>query len=53
MRNTSMLVHSRDMVCQKARRKGMTVPGGRMNRREEREVASCCWGRGRSHIHMQ
>jgi len=40
------------MVVQKAERKGSTVVGGRMERREARSVARRCWVRGRSESHM-
>lgn len=53
MRRTSMFVHSRDMVSQKARRKGRTLEGGRMATRSARDCASAACGRGRSDIHMQ
>jgi hypothetical protein len=45
-----MFVHSLCIVCQKALRNGMTEEGGRMERREEREVQRACCGRGRSDI---
>lgn len=52
MRRTSMEVHSRAMVVQKAVRKGRMVGRGRMEGRSARVVVRFCWGMGRSESQM-
>ena len=51
-RRASIEDHSRAMVSQKARTKGLKRVVGRSKSIVEREVASRCWGMGRSECHM-